>query len=213
MYGLNIDRMVLGPIETNTYIVRNDKTGECVVIDPADSPEKIVDRLERNGLKPAAILLTHGHFDHIMAVNALKDRYDIPVYAHRDEAWLLANPAAGLMIHNLESRAVTEYSPVKHGDVLNLAGFRWKVIHTPGHSAGSVCYYIEDGKVIFSGDTLFRRSYGRTDLKTGSYRDIVSSLKDRLFTIPDDEVQVLPGHGGSTDLGYEKKHNDILIDS
>ncbi len=213
MYGLNIDRMVLGPIETNTYIVSNDKTGECVVIDPADSPEKIVDRLERNGLKPAAILLTHGHFDHIMAVNALKDRYDIPVYAHRDEAWLLANPAAGLRIHNLESRAVTEYSQVKHGDVLNLAGFRWKVIHTPGHSAGSVCYYIEDGKVIFSGDTLFRRSYGRTDLETGSYRDIVSSLKDRLFTIPEDEVRVLPGHGGSTDLGYEKKHNDILIDS
>lgn len=213
MHESNIDYLVLGPIETNTYFVSDPDTGECVIIDPAANPEAIISKLEKDRLKLTAMLLTHGHFDHIMAVNELKRKYGVPVYVHEAESVIMEDPGGGLMRIGLSDIIVRDYGTVHDGDTLNLAGARWKVIHTPGHSAGSVCYCLPDEKVIFSGDTLFLRSFGRTDLKTGNFREIINSLTNILFKIPDDDIDVYPGHGGFTTLGYEKKHNDILIDS
>ena len=212
MHRLKLDYKVLGPIATNVYFAGNPETNECVIIDPAAKAGEIISKLQEDAFKPVAILLTHGHFDHIMAVNELKEKYGIPVYAHEAESEMLAHPSAGFFPRSLDDKAVTEYIPLKDGQVIELIGYKWTVIHTPGHSAGSVCYYIPEEQVMFSGDTLFRRSYGRTDLETGSYKEIIDSLVNKLFKIDDDAVEVFPGHGESTDLGYEKQYNDILID-
>lgn len=211
MHRLKLDHKVLGPIGTNVYFVSNPYTGKCVIIDPAANAGEIYKKIEEDGLKPEAVFLTHGHFDHIMAVNELKEKYGIPVYAGEAERDMLAHPSAGFFPKGLDEKAVTDYIPLKDGQEIDVAGFRWKVIHTPGHSSGSVCYYIPDEQVMFSGDTLFRRSYGRTDLETGDDQQITDSLINKLFMIDDDSVEVFPGHGEFTELGYEKKYNDILM--
>ena len=212
MHGLTIDHLVLGPVSTNVYIVSNPETKECVIIDPATNPSTILKKMEGAGLKLKAILLTHGHFDHILAVNDIEELTGVPVYAHADERQILAHPDVGLMYRDLSDKAVTDYTEVHDNDVLDLIGFKWKVIHTPGHSAGSVVYYVESEKLMFSGDTVFRRGYGRTDLLTGSFEDISKSIKEKIFTIPDDDIDILPGHMEFTTLGFEKKHNMILSD-
>ena len=213
MHGLELDVMVLGPIGTNTYIPYNRKTGECVLIDPAAEPDRIADRIKEQGYAPGAILLTHGHFDHILAVKELQRRYGLTVYAHGLEADILAHPERVNIPMNLRGLGVTEYTPVSDGDELDLIGYKWKVIHTPGHTCGSVCYYIEEENVIFSGDTIFYRTYGRTDFPTGSFSEITDSIKNKVFAAIDGDVDIFPGHGQSTDLEYEKKHNAILMDS
>ena len=213
MHGLELDVMVLGPIGTNTYIPYNRKTGECVLIDPAAEPEKIVAHLKEQGYTPKAVLLTHGHFDHILAVKALQQQLGIPVYAHESEADMLAHPERASVPIDLRGLGVTDYNAVKDGEVLDLIGYKWKVIHTPGHSCGSVCYYIEEENVIFSGDTIFYRTYGRTDFPTGSFSEIVESIKNKVFARIDGDVDIFPGHGQSTTLEYEKKYNAILMDS
>lgn len=204
--------MVLGPIGTNTYIPSNPETGECVLIDPAAKPNEIALHLKEKGLALKAILLTHGHFDHILAVKGLKEKFDIPVYAHGSEADILAHPELASIPLDLRGLGVEDYTPVKDGEVLDLIGFKWKVIHTPGHTCGSVCYYIEEENVIFSGDTIFRQTYGRTDFPTGCFSEIVDSIKNKVFAKLDGDVDIFPGHGESTTLEYEKKHNDILMD-
>lgn len=210
MHRLDLDYMVLGPIGTNTYIPSNPGTGECVLIDPAAKPNEIALRLKEKGLTPKAILLTHGHFDHILAVKGLTERFDIPVYAHGSEAEMLAHPEQASVPMDLRGLGVTDYKAVKDGEVLDLIGFKWKVIHTPGHSCGSVCYYIEEENIMFSGDTIFRHTYGRTDFPTGSFSEIYDSIVNKVFAGLDGDIDIFPGHGDSTTLEYEKKHNDII---
>ena len=212
MHGLELDTMVLGPIATNTYIPYNRETKECVLIDPAAMPEQIEARLKKQGLTPRAILLTHGHFDHILAVRALQEQLGLPVYAHGSEADMLAHPERSSVPMDLRGFGVTDYKPVRDGEMLDLIGFKWKVIHTPGHSCGSVCYYIEEEQVIFSGDTIFYHTYGRTDFPTGSFSEIVDSIKNKVFARLDGDIDIFPGHGESTTLKEEKKKNAILTD-
>lgn len=207
--NLAIRMMVLGPVQTNCYFLINEDTKEVLIVDPADRAQKIIEWINSEGLKPTAILLTHGHFDHIMGVAGVKKEYNIPIYASKDEVEVLANPqinVSTMMGAYLSMKADKLFSD---GDVLELAGMKLKVISTPGHTIGSVCFYMEEEKVLISGDTLFEASVGRSDFPTGSSRQLIGSIKTRLFVLPDD-TDVFPGHGGTTSIAYEKAHNPFI---
>ena len=204
-----IHTAVLGIVGTNVYVLKNKENSEALIIDPADEAGEIIKLCEAAGAVPVAILLTHGHFDHMGAAQELSADLDLPIYAYSGENALMRDPWANgssslawLRIECTADREVTE------GQMLRLAGFKIKVLHTPGHTAGSCCYYLPDEKILVSGDTLFRGSYGRTDLETGSDAAIVRSVRRLLRDIPEDTV-VLPGHMGQTTIAFEKKYNPL----
>lgn len=210
MNKLLIESMELGWVATNVYIVYNKNTKECIVIDPAAKPEKIESFIEENQLKPIAILLTHAHADHILALDEIRNKYNIKAYMCEKEEDIIGdsdnNAAKYLFRKDIKTRADIL---VKDEQILELLDVKIKVIETPGHTHGSVCYYIEEERVIFTGDTLFRHSYGRYDLYSGSFVELQKSIKDKLFLL-DDDIIVYPGHMGVSTMGYEKKFNPIL---
>lgn len=209
-----IRSVVLGPVQTNVYFIINDVTKECVIADPADSPEVIIRLIKENGLIPAAIILTHGHYDHIAGIagllEGLRDEVKLPIYAAETEKGLLSDVELN---HSLMSygRGITVEADVflKDGEEFEAAGIRFRCIHTPGHTEGSCCYLIEDMKALISGDTLFEGSIGRTDLPTGSMSVMRQTLTDKIMPLEDD-ITVYPGHGGITTIGDEKKWNPFL---
>jgi len=209
MSNLKITTTVLGPVHTNCYFLVNAKTHETLIVDPADDAELILEKCKKLQLKPVAILLTHGHFDHIGAKSDLKNALNIPVYAGAEEKELLAcqelNGSAKIGRVPITATADVWLSD---GDVVEEAGLSVKVISTPGHTSGSVCYYIEDA--LFSGDTLFAGSFGRTDFPTGDQKTLADSIINKLFVLPP-RTRVYPGHGDSTDIEYEKKNNPIYM--
>ena len=207
---MKIDRFVIGPVGTNCYIVRNDDTDECFVTDPAACPLELVGHIRSEGVNVKAVLLTHGHFDHIMGLDDFLKEFPVPVYAFSEEKPLLEsaelNSSLG-MFGRPYTFSGAEY--VSDGQILHIAGFEIRVIHTPGHTAGGCCYYIPAENVLISGDTLFRASVGRTDLPTGSMGDLVRSVREKLFVLPE-ETKVYPGHMEETTIGYEKKYNPFV---
>ena len=207
---MKIDTFVIGPVGTNCDIVRNDDTDECFVTDPAACPLELVGHIRREGLNVKAVLLTHGHFDHIMGLDDFLKEFPVPVYAFSEEKPLLEsaelNSSLG-MFGRPYTFSGAEY--VSDGQILHIAGFEIRVIHTPGHTAGGCCYYIPAENVLISGDTLFRASVGRTDLPTGSMGDLVRSVREKLFVLPE-ETKVYPGHMEETTIGYEKKYNPFV---
>lgn len=206
MEDFKIERIVLGMVSTNCYFVYKEKTGEAIVFDPADQGEQIYELLQENHITVKAIMLTHGHFDHIMGVKALQQLSGCKVYAAEEEKDLLEN--ASLNCSNQIGRPYTLSADNYSADlqILDICGFRIQVIHTPGHTKGSTCYYFINENILISGDTLFETSIGRTDLPTGSQSALIHSIKDKLFIL-DDNVKVYPGHGEETTIGYEKKYN------
>lgn len=190
---------------TNCYIVENEATRECVVIDPGVYSDKIREHLKGGGLKTVAVLLTHGHFDHIMGLQKLLKDFPVPVYAYRAEAELLADKRLNMsaLVTLGRGYVFTGAKYVSDNEVLELAGIRFRVLHTPGHTAGSCCYYVEDENVLFSGDTLFRGSAGRTDFPTGDAEALKASIRERLYTLPE-ATKVYPGHREATDIASEK---------
>lgn len=209
MGQLEIKSMTLGMVATNCYLLMNKETKEALLVDPADNAARISSVIEENGCTLKAILLTHGHFDHIMALNDLKKKYNVPVYAHEDEADVLQQSSLNMsgMIGQIYTTQADHYE--KDGAHLKLAGFDIIVLHTPGHTKGGACYYFPEEKVLMSGDTLFHCSIGRTDFPTGSMSQLVRSVKEQLFVLPDD-VQVYPGHDSVTSIGYERQYNPFF---
>lgn len=186
----------------------------CVVIDPGcyypEEEESLLSHLRDSGLTPEAVLLTHAHLDHIFGVRKLLDIYDIPVYMNpADKVILEYNKELakrfGIDIPDSSFSTVD----ISDGDILELAGLRFEVITTPGHTPGSVCYYERDGKALFTGDTLFAGTIGRTDLEYGSYDDIIVSVMDKLMGL-DGDVEIFPGHGTDSSISYERTHNPFL---
>ncbi|MCR5410501.1 MAG: MBL fold metallo-hydrolase [Lachnospiraceae bacterium] len=205
-----IKSMVLGPVMTNVFFVINDDTNECVIVDPADSPERIIAFMEKEDLMPAAVLLTHGHYDHIAGVAGVLEKWKIPVYASSGEKRLLKDVDLN---HSLMSygRGITVDADrfLEDNEVFEEAGISIKCIHTPGHTEGSCCYIIDSMKAVMSGDTLFEGSIGRTDLPTGSMQQMSRTLVERISTLPED-YDVYPGHGGITTIADEKRYNPFL---
>lgn len=211
MSDMRVKTCVLGAVSTNCYLVYNESTKKAVIVDPADNAQFILNKCNELGITPEAILLTHGHFDHIMAAEDVRRSFHIKIYASETEDAMLSD--SGLNLSGGWAGKQTSFHAdvlLKDGDELELIGFRWKVIETPGHTTGSVCYYVPEEEVVFSGDTLFCESYGRTDLPTGSSSQMVSSLLDKVFAMPDDTM-AYPGHGDTTTIGYEKKNNPIAF--
>lgn len=202
-------RYIVGPVCTNCYLLVNHKTGELLVVDPGDQAQLIEKQIEKTGAKPVAILLTHGHFDHAGAAEALADKYQIPIYAHEAERETLEDPGLNLCGMIGEHKVYRADIFVKDEEVLNLAGFSIRVFFTPGHTIGGCCYYIADEKILFSGDTLFQESVGRTDFPRGSASDLIRAIREKLMPLPDD-VTVYTGHDESTLIGYERMHNPYL---
>lgn len=219
---IKIRTMVLGMCQTNCYFFYREKeaSGQAeaagqagaagrtpvIVVDPADQGEQIYEALRQKGFDVKAILLTHGHFDHIWGVNALRRLSNAPVYAWEGGRALLEDAQLNVSAQAGRAETVQADHYVKDESTLSLEGFQIKVIATPGHTQGSCCYYLEEEGVLFSGDTLFEGSVGRTDLPTGSMSSLVRSIKEKLLVLPE-AVQVFSGHGGQTTIGDEKRYN------
>lgn len=205
-----IKNNVIGMIGTNCYLVYDSEKRGAVLIDPADNAGFLLNQCRELGLVPEAVLLTHGHFDHIGAVREMVRSFPMPVYAGRQEEKLLSDPQLNLSA--AYGAPVTVKAPhlLDDGQEISLLGRKWKVIATPGHTEGSVCYYVEQEKALFSGDTLFCESYGRTDFPTGSGRALRDSVTEKLFVLPEDTI-VYPGHEAQTDIGHEKRYNPLAV--
>lgn len=162
-----------------------------------------------NHINVEAIYLTHGHLDHTGAAEELHDKLGVEIYGHiLDEAWYKDTTCISLM-GMPKAKPLSKVNAINDGDEVNFGSMKVKVIHTPGHTAGSVCYLLKDTNALFSGDTLFRRSIGRTDLPGGNNDEIRKSIKNKLFKLPDD-VRVYPGHNNFTSIGYEKENNMVI---
>ena len=199
-----------GLLGVNCYIAENEETKECVVVDPGGSVPGIDKVIRENGLTVKAILLTHGHYDHTGGLDKARALWKVPVYADEKEKRVLKDPMLNMSGHYRGMPDISTEADVwlTDGQEFTEAGFTFRMIHTPGHTEGSCCFYDEKDHVLFSGDTLFRGSYGRIDLPTGNGRDMLHSVVDVLFQLPED-TQVLPGHEGITTIGDELGWNPL----
>lgn len=200
----------LGPLQTNCYLLY-DKENRCIVIDPGDNGTALIEYMEQEGLKPLAICLTHAHYDHIGAVEDVRNRWNIPVYIHENEKEWLLNPSMnGSARHPMQpiSGKPADHLIQEEG-VLTIGPFTIEILETPGHSPGSVSYYIKDIETVFSGDALFNGGIGRTDLLGGDHATLIESIHNKLLSLPDHTI-VLPGHGFSTTVENERTSNPYL---
>ena len=206
---VEVKQLTVGMVGTNCYLAANQMTKEAVIIDPGDEAKRIDRLIRENGYQPQAILLTHGHFDHVMAVDALSAEYGLKVFAHELERETLEDPE--LNVSGMLGRTMTFHATdfVRDGELLNLAGYTFQVLLTPGHTKGGVCYYLASENVLFSGDTLFAGSVGRTDFPGGSRGTLVGSIREKLLALPDETI-VYPGHMESTTIGAERTGNMFL---
>lgn len=209
MKDLVMHKLVVGPVCTNCYFLLNIDTKEVIIVDPGEQPLDIDLMVKKLQAKPVAILLTHGHYDHVTAALEVKQLYHIPIYAARAEEKLLKSPSLNLSAYGSRQVSIEPDVFLEDRETFTMAGFSIEMILTPGHTEGSCCYYIADEEVLLSGDMLFYGSVGRTDLPTGSSSSIRKSLHMLLELLPE-ETNVCPGHDMTTTIGYEKRYNPFV---
>ncbi|MDE5977187.1 MAG: MBL fold metallo-hydrolase [Turicibacter sp.] len=202
--------LIVGPVQTCCYIVSNGE--RAVIIDPAADANQIIKYLGTKKLNLEAICLTHGHFDHIGAVNELVEKYKVPIYAHKNEKEYFENPEINLSSMIYERLTLTQafdYRFLEDGESMECLGATVKVFHVPGHTKGSLCYYFEQADVVFTGDTLFKQSIGRTDFIYGNHDQLLRGIRQKLLTLPLHTL-VYPGHGDCTTIEDEIANNPFL---
>lgn len=200
-----IKKIVVGPLESNCYLAGDEDTKEVFVIDPGGDYDKIKKIIDQAGLKPKAVINTHGHGDHIGA----NKEFGAPVWIHSLDADFLTDPSKNLSgAFGFSLKTKTASRLLEDGDILSVGKYKLEVIHTPGHTPGSIC--LKGEGFIFTGDTLFCEGIGRTDFAYGSEEDILLSIKERLFTL-DDSYIIYPGHGPSSTIGKEKRNNLFIV--
>ena len=207
-----IKSVAVGELETNCYIVWDEKSGDAAVIDPGSDGAVIEAELKALGLRPARIINTHGHFDHIGANAKIKKTYGAALAIHSGDAALLGDAKSYATTFGIKTCSSPEPdSLLKDGDTVTIGSHALEVIHTPGHTPGGVCFYDKAEKILITGDTLFAGSVGRTDLPGGSYETLMDSIRTKILPI-DDDVRVYPGHGPDSTIGTEKQTNPYLME-
>jgi glyoxylase-like metal-dependent hydrolase (beta-lactamase superfamily II) len=201
-----------GPFSTNGYFVFEEEAPYAIVIDvPIDSCYQFLKLQDKYERKIKKIVLTHSHFDHIGDAYELKTNTKAEILIHPDDEYRLIKPMESLPFHlplNIPSFKADHY--INDGDLLNLVNIHFEILHTPGHTQGSICLVEKNEKVVFSGDTIFFESVGRTDLEGGSTYLLLKSIKEKILSLPED-FKIFPGHGHSTTVGYEKRHNPFIL--
>jgi glyoxylase-like metal-dependent hydrolase (beta-lactamase superfamily II) len=205
-----VGRLVVGPIAANCYIVGHEKTRKGMIIDAGEDADQILAVVRENNLDIRYIVATHGHFDHNGAVAKLKKELSCPFVMHEADLSFIEEAKRSAASWGFIIDDVPKPDRfIKDGDVLWVGRLRFKVIHTPGHSPGGICFYCKGEGVLFTGDTLFFGSIGRTDFRLGSLKELTHSIKEKLYTLPDDTL-VYTGHGEETTIGYEKDNNGFV---
>jgi glyoxylase-like metal-dependent hydrolase (beta-lactamase superfamily II) len=207
---LIIEPLAVGPLQTNSYVVGDEASGDGIVIDPGGDAEVILEAVRRLKLKIKLVVNTHGHFDHIMANREVMEGTAAPLAIHPDDAGMLTNPLRSFSFFagSVRPSPAATVSLIE-GSTIDLGLASLQVLHTPGHSPGSISLWSAGQKIVFSGDALFNMGIGRTDFPGGSMRILLQSIRDKLFTLPDDTV-VYSGHGPRTTIGFERRHNPFL---
>jgi glyoxylase-like metal-dependent hydrolase (beta-lactamase superfamily II) len=208
--SLKIESVEVGPFAVNAYVLYDEAAGAALLVDPGDEIEAIASLIEPKGLKVEAIVNTHAHVDHLVAVAEAKRRFEAPFWLHAADAeWLKALPQQAMMFGFPNPEVPTVDRWLQDGDPLRVGGSVGRVIHTPGHTPGGCCLYFPDDALLLTGDTLFSGSVGRTDLPGGSFEQLASSIRERLYVLGD-EVSFVPGHGPHGRLGHERRGNPFV---
>ena len=209
MAELKIGKMTLGSCMTNCYFVYREGESGVIFFDPAAQGDYIYEKMKEHGFEIEVILLTHGHFDHIGGVDALREKSGAKVYAMEAEKVLLQDPYVNVSAQ-MHAKVTVEADGFLHdGDELEYGGKKCKVIATPGHTIGGCCFYFEEARMVICGDTIFAESVGRTDFPTGNMKKLLASIEDKIFTLPED-TKLYPGHGPATTVGHEKENNPFF---
>lgn len=207
---MNWKQIPVGPLQENCYVIWNDEK-QGLIVDPGSEGERIIQFVRDLGVAPVAILLTHAHFDHIGAVDTVRDEFKIPVYIHKNEQdWLedpTKNGSARFPLGQISARKAEQI--IDGEQILSIGSFQIEIFETPGHSPGSISFYFKNGDVVFSGDALFQGSIGRTDLPFGNYEQLIESIHKKLLILPEQTV-VCSGHGPETTIENEMSSNPFL---
>lgn len=212
---MKIIKFPVNPFQMNSYIYYDEKTGDGVIFDPAvyfpEEKDKLEEIIKENNIKIKKILLTHGHIDHILGNKYSKDRFKADIYGNDKDNFLIENAVTQGKMYGIEMEESPSIDVIlNEGDTVDVADAELRIIHTPGHSPGSICYIDDKNKIVFCGDVVFRESIGRTDLPGGDYNLLISSIKDKLFKEVKEDYILLPGHMEESNVGHEIKYNPFL---
>lgn len=205
-----IEKIAVGAYAANCFIIADEQTKQGIVVDPGAEAERIYKKIEGLGIKVSAIILTHGHGDHIGAIETLKKLTGAEVLCHHLEAEMIEHPELNLTsAMSGPTVSVKVDRTIGDRELLSYGGLKCQILHTPGHTQGGICLYFPEDKVLISGDTLFYGSVGRSDLPGGSHKQLIASIIEKLMVL-EDAVTVYPGHGASTTIGFERKKNPFI---